>query len=137
MHHLGRTDRVDICQLIPVLRFQQSFGLDTEVTVLDEAALKEQAAVEAKEEAKRRHVAHALMATMFFGADKQGRAKSLDQARRERRNAAVKMDAAAAASLVHGKVHDLTVNAAGLDCEIFTKVRASCVCCVWRPVLSP
>jgi hypothetical protein len=34
LHHLGRTDRLDICLLIPVLRFQQTFGVDTDVVAV-------------------------------------------------------------------------------------------------------
>ena len=36
VHHLGRAERLDMCLLIPVLRFQESFGLDRDSVVMNE-----------------------------------------------------------------------------------------------------
>lgn len=87
-HHLGRADRLDICLLIPVLRFLKQCGLDPDEGGIHEIEDgSEEANRIAEESAKQAHIKNAIMAGLYFGADKTGKPKKLAQVLEEKRQA--------------------------------------------------
>ena len=86
--HLGKGERLDICLLIPVLRFQRQFGLDPDEEYTEPpTADSEEGRKIAEEAAKRAHVQKAIMAGMYFGTDKSGKARKLDDVLADKRKA--------------------------------------------------
>jgi hypothetical protein len=90
-HHLGKGDHLDICLLIPVLRFQRQFGIDSEDTgIVEVDPFSEEVLRAAEEAAKAAHIKNAIMAGLYFGQDASGKAKKLEDVLEEKKKSRIR-----------------------------------------------